>query len=257
MEHALVNPEFNALSPVVFIGTSGWTYDHWKGVFYPIGLSKSHWFDYYAARFNSVEINATFYRTFQDQTYQKWKGQAPPGFGYVLKAPKIITHYKLLKDVESEIQGFWHSASLLEETFEMILLQVSPNQPYDMGLLLSALKAFPDPSRVAVEFRNKRWFNREVEGLLTSVGAAFCGVDSPHQRLTEQLTSDRAYLRLHGRRRWYSDNYANEDLLQIAGLVRRLITLGARRVYIFFNNDFSGYAPANALALQKLLTEGE
>ncbi len=240
-------------SPVYFIGTSGWTYDHWKGCFYPEGLAKSRWFDFYAERFNSVEINATFYRTFQDPTYLKWKARAPQGFGYVLKAPKAVTHRKLLKDSEPEIHAFCQSCTLLGDTFEMILLQTAPNLPYDLGLLRSALLAFSDPSRVAVEFRHERWFNAQVEDLLSSVGAAFCNVDSPRQPLTEYLTSSRAYLRLHGHPNWYTSNYSAVELQKVADLAQRLAARGAERIYLFFNNDFGGYAPSNALSIQKLL----
>lgn len=240
-------------SPVFFIGTSGWTYDHWQGCFYPQGLAKSHWFDFYAERFNAVEINATFYRTFKDQTYLNWKARAPKGFGYVLKVPKTITHRKLLSGVEKDIQSFCRSAALLDETFEMILLQMAPNLPHDPGLIKSAIQVFADPGRVAVEFRNPCWFNQDTERLLSSLGAVFCNVDSPRQKLTEILTSERAYLRLHGHEHWYSSNYPIEDLQKIAELARRLTNRGAKRVYIFFNNDFGGYAPANALELQKIL----
>ncbi len=240
-------------STAFFIGTSGWSYDHWRGCFYPPGLAKSRWFDYYAGRYNAVEINATFYGAFKDQTYLNWKAHAPQGFGYVLKAPRSISHVKLLKDVETEIQAFCRSADLLGETFQMILLQVAPSFPYDPGLLRSALQAFADPTRVAVEFRHERWRNREIENLLSSVGAAFCNVDSPGHKLTEILTSPRAYLRLHGRQRWYSSDYTANDLQEIAGLARRLAERGARQVYTFFNNDLGCYAPGNALALQDLL----
>lgn len=241
------------VAPAFFVGTSGWTYDHWQGCFYPPGLPKSRRFDFYAARFNAVEINATFYRSFKDSTYLNWKARAPQGFGYMLKAPKTITHLKLLRDVETDIQAFCRPAALLEDAFEMILLQAAPNLPYDLGLLRTALQAFPDPARVAVEFRSRLWFTPEVETLLSDLGAAFCNVDSPRQSLTEILTSQRAYIRLHGRQRWYASDYTEADLLQVAGSAHRLASRGASRVYIFFNNDFGGYAPANALALQKLL----
>lgn len=239
--------------PTFFIGTSGWIYDHWQGCFYPQGLAKSRRFDFYAARFNAVEINATFYRTFQDPTYLKWRARAPQGFGYVLKTPKNITHRKLLRNAETDIQAFYRSAALLGDKFEMILLQVAPNLPYDHGLLRSALQAFADPSRVAVEFRNERWFNPDTEELLSSVGAVFCNVDSPRQKLTEYLTSQRAYLRLHGHESRYSGNYSHEELKEVANLAQRLVDRGAGRVFVFFNNDFGGYAPANAQFLQELL----
>lgn len=249
------SPAFSATQtpPEFFIGTSGWTYDHWLGCFYPQGLARSRWFDYYAAHFNSVEVNATFYRTFQNQTYLNWKARAPQGSGYVLKAPKTITHRKMLRDVEADIQAFCQSAALLGEKFEMILLQVAPNLPFDIGLLRSALLAFTDPTRVAVEFRNERWVNPETEHLLSTVGATFCNADSPRQKLTSILTSDRAYLRLHGRKHWYSTDYFVEELQEITALTHELTVRGARHVYIFFNNDFGGYAPANALTLQNLL----
>jgi uncharacterized protein YecE (DUF72 family) len=194
-------------SPVFYIGTSGWTYDHWKGCFYPVGLPKNRWFDFYASNFPAVEVNTTFYRTFKDQTYLNWRKRAPQGFGYVLKAPRVITHRKYLLDVKKDLKAFYRSSALLEDRFEMILLQVAPATPYDLERLKNALLAFPDPSRVAVEFRNHHWLNPEVETLLRAVGATYCNVDSPRQKLTEILTSDRAYLRLHGRKHWYSYNY--------------------------------------------------
>lgn len=238
-----------------FVGTSGWTYDHWKGIFYPAGLTRSHWFDFYARRFNSVEINATFYRAFKDQTYQTWKSRAPEGFRYALKVPKTITHRKLLRDVEADIQAFCHSAAQLDDTFQMVLLQISPNTPYDHGLLRSALQAFPDPTRVAVEFRAGYWFNPHTENILSSLGSTFCNVDSPRQRMTDVLTSDRAYLRLHGRDQWYTSDYREEDLQQIAGIAHKLVSRGARQVNIYFNNDFGGFAPVNAHTLAGMLAE--
>jgi uncharacterized protein YecE (DUF72 family) len=239
--------------PLFFVGTSGWTYDHWKGRFYPSDLPKSHWFDYYAAQFSSVEINATFYRTFRDQTYEKWKERAPQDFGYVLKAPRLITHRKFLLEVDELIRAFYHSCSLLEGKFELILLQVAPQTPYDPARLRKALLAFPDPGKVAVEFRRQEWYSSEILDLLRSVGATVCNVDSPRQKITTHLTSEKAYLRLHGRKQWYSYNYSDDELVELAGLARELARQGATRLYIFFNNDYEGYAPANALAIKHML----
>jgi uncharacterized protein YecE (DUF72 family) len=239
--------------PIFYVGTSGWTYDHWKGCFYPEGLPKNRWFDFYSSRFPAVEVNATFYRTFKDQTYLNWRTRAPQGFGYVLKAPRIITHRKYLLDVKEDIKAFCRSSALLEERFEMILLQVAPGTPYDLERLKKALMAFPDPGRVAVEFRNPHWLSPEMEALLRAVGTTFCNVDSPRQKLTDILTSDRAYLRLHGRKHWYSYHYSIGELEEIADLARKLADRGASRVYVFFNNDFEGYAPANAMTLLEML----
>lgn len=237
----------------ILIGTSGWTYDHWKGLFYPADLPKSRWFDYYATKFPTVEINATFYRTFKDQTYHKWRDRAPAGFTYVLKAPKLITHRKYLEGVEGEIRGFWRSASLLENKLGLILLQVAPGTPCDLGRLKSAILSFGDPRKVAVEFRNKKWLNNEVRNLLIDLGAVFCNPDSPRGKLTDWATSDVAYIRLHGREHWYSHNYTAAELQEIKELASRMGENGAKTVYIFFNNDFEGYAPKNAMGLMEIL----
>jgi len=243
-----------AIQPQYFVGTSGWTYDHWKGRFYPQTMAKSHWFDYYASQFASVEINATFYRTFKDQTYQMWRERAPQGFGCVLKAPRLITHRKYLLDADELIQAFYHSCSLLEDKFELILLQVAPQTPVDPGRVRQALLAFPDPGKVAVEFRRPEWLSPDTLDVLHSIGSTICNVDSPQQKITSHLTSNKAYLRLNGRKHWYSYNYSDDELKEIAGLARELTHRGATKVYIFFNNDFEGYAPANALVLKQMLT---
>jgi uncharacterized protein YecE (DUF72 family) len=239
--------------PIYFIGTSGWTYGHWKGRFYPSDIPQKKWFDYYASLFSSVEINATFYRTFKDETYLNWKQRAPLGFGYVLKVPKLITHLKFLIDVEQEIKAFYRSCALLDDKFEMVLLQVAPNMPNDLKRLQTALAAFPDPTKVAVEFRRPEWYSPETLGVLQEFNATICNVDSPGHKITGHLTSTRAYLRLHGRGHWYAYNYSDLELEEIAWLAQSLVQKGARRVYVYFNNDFEAYAPANALALKRLL----
>ena len=241
------------MSAQFLIGTSGWTYDHWKGSFYPTDLARSRWFDYYAGNLSTVEVNATFYRTFKDQTYLNWKVRAPQGFGYVLKAPRLITHRKYLADVKEDIQAFYHSCTLLADKFELILLQVAPNTPYDLDRLEKALLAFPDPARVAVEFRQPEWQNPETYTMLRSVGATICNVDSPRQQLTDLLTSNRAYLRLHGRKRWYAYDYSADELREITSCVQSLLHQGAKKVYVFFNNDFNCFAPLNARSLKEIL----
>jgi uncharacterized protein YecE (DUF72 family) len=236
-----------------FVGTSGWTYDHWKGSFYPEGLAKSRWFDHYAAIFSTVEINATFYRAFANQTYQKWRTRVPEGFRYVLKVPRRITHRKYLVDAGSEIREFCRSASLLEDRLGLLLLQLAPQTPVDPDLLRKAILDFDEPRRVAVEFRRREWLNDEVRALLAGCGATFVSVDSPRQKPLDWVTSQAGYIRLHGRSRWYSHDYTPAELQEIAEVARRMAASGAKTVYIFFNNDFEAYAPKNALALMGYL----
>jgi uncharacterized protein YecE (DUF72 family) len=235
------------------IGTSGWTYDHWKGGFYPQGLAKSRWFDYYAERFPTVEVNATFYRRFGDQTYIKWRERSPADFCYVLKVPQLITHRKFLVDAGEEIHAFSRSASLLEDKLGLLLLQVAPQTRYNPELLRQAILEFDRPDLVAVEFRSQDWLNTEVRALLTECGATFVSVDSPKQKPLDWVTSKTGYIRLHGRSRWYSHDYTPAELEEIAGIARSMVKSGAKTVYIFFNNDFECYAPKNALALMDIL----
>jgi uncharacterized protein YecE (DUF72 family) len=241
------------MSAQYLVGTSGWTYDDWKGSYYPQDLAKSRWFDYYATQFSTVEVNATFYRAFADSTYQKWRTRPPAGFSYVLKVPRLITHQKYLLNSENEIHEFWRSVSLLEDKLGLVLLQVAPQTPYDPNLLRQTIMTFGEPGRVAVEFRSPEWMNVEIRALLMECGATFVSPDSPGQHPVDWVTSQTGYIRLHGRGRWYTYDYSPAELHEIAGLARHMSANGAKKVYIFFNNDYQAHAPKNALALMDIL----
>ncbi len=240
--------------PDILIGTSGWHYDDWRSVFYPEKLARSKWLSYYSGHFRTVEVNATFYRTFRDSVFAGWGARVPADFRFVFKAPRLITHRRYLAGAEREIGEFCRQASSLGGRFGLILLQLAPNTPVDPVLLESALSAFGS-CKVAVEFRNDRWLTGETRRLLEKAGAVFCNVDSPKIEINDWVTSDTAYVRLHGRRRWYDDLYTDEELDEIAGHVMAMQSGGAKRVYIFFNNDPNGYAVKNAITLDKLLAQ--
>jgi len=239
--------------PQFHIGTSGWSYDDWAGIFYPAGLSKTHWFDYYTRYFACVEINATFYQRFKDKTYEKWREQAPDGFLYVIKASRWITHRKFLLETREEIEECYRSASLLQEHFGLILLQLHPKTPYDPQRLRMALQSFGDPGKVAVEFRNEMWYKQEVRTMLENLGAVFCASDAPHLPLIDWVTSEKAYIRMHGRTGWYRYNYSADELAQVAEMAQKMSLRGAREIYIFFNNDYQGNAINNARTLKDML----
>ncbi len=235
------------------IGTSGWMYNDWKGAFYPENLAKSRWLDYYTTQFNTVEINATFYGSFKDATYENWRDRAPDSFRYVLKAPRLITHRKLLVDVQPSIEIFWRSAAILGNKLGLILLQVAPQTPYDPERVEKAVQAFGDPSKVAVEFRDEKWLTLEVEEMLRRLGTVYCNPDSPKSPLTDILTSSTGYIRLHGRTQWFAYNYSEEDLQDIARVARSMQAKGAEQIYFFFNNDFHANAVRNAQRLKEIL----
>ncbi len=237
-----------------YIGTSGWLYDHWKGIFYPHDLKKNSWFNHYIKHFKTVEINATFYRRFKDETFIRWKNISPGDFRFVLKIPRIITHIKKLSNVEKEISEFCRQAMLLEDKLGCLLLQLPPFISYQPGLLQNTLSLFEKETLIAVEFRDKSWLNLETKELLRKHGAIYCNADSPVITLNDWLTIDTAYFRMHGRTNWYAYNYTNEELVNLANIMTNFFQIGAKTIYVFFNNDYSGFAPKNAKFLNDLLS---
>jgi uncharacterized protein YecE (DUF72 family) len=242
-------------TPQYLVGTSGWSYPHWKGLFYPEDWPKNKWFEYYATQFRTVEVNATFYRTFRDQTYQKWFEKAPDHFSYVLKVPRLITHRKYLINVEESIKMFWRSITLLRDKFGLVLLQLAPSTPFDPDRLQKALHTFENPNKVAVEFRHPQWFTEEIKMLLKESNAVFCTADSPKTELMDWVTAETAYIRLHGHENWYGYDYSTKELERICRLAQKMNQSGAKTVYIFFNNDVGGFAPKNASTLIRMLQE--
>lgn len=236
------------------IGTSGWTYTDWRGTFYPEDLPQKLWFGYYSSIFNAIELNATFYRFFPKKIYKKWRDQAPKDFRYIMKVHRLITHRKYLLHSKSLIKKFCRLAAMLEDKLGLILLQIAPSTPYDPERLKKALLAFDDPKKIVVEFRHPKWLTPEIKKLLTDLGCVFCNADSPKIKLVDWITSDIAYIRLHGRKEWYDYDYSKRELKQIANFARTLAKNGAKKIYIFFNNDYEAYAVNNALYLRKLLT---
>lgn len=239
------------------MGTSGWTYDRWKGDFFQLANPGSVWFGRYAGRYSAVEVNGSFYQAASDSGELRWRGQPAPGFRYALKMPKSVMQQRQISTIESEIAVFWRTVCRLESCLGMILLQLAPDQPLDLGWLHTVLKAFGDPSRVAVEFRAPAWQGEDVRRQLELMGSACVSVDSPHHQLTEWVTGPRAYIRLHGRRRWFDDCYTPEELEGICKLAQRMAHSGAQEIYIFFNNTHSGGAQENALVLKHMLGRGD
>lgn len=240
-----------------FIGTSGWTYGHWKGNFYPADLPVSQWFSFYCSRFNAVEINATFYRRFQDTTYLKWYEKTPPGFCFVLKVPKIITHRKYIQDCFDEIREFSRQAMLLKEKLGCILLQLPPGLKRDKERLEKALDAFSGPIRLAVEFRHASWYDDAVTELLYQRGISFVNADSPKKAIDFSLKTAFPYLRFHGRTGWYNSDYTEEELRKVAAYLAGFALRRDQPCFAFFNNDFGGFAPRNALRLIELTGENQ
>lgn len=234
------------------IGTSGYEYDHWRGVFYPQDLPRIQWFERYAGQFNTVEINNTFYGLPDPETFDDWRRRAPRGFVYALKFSRYGSHLKKLKDPAGTIGAFLDRAQRLGETLGPILLQLPPHWGADPVRLRAFLEAAPGDQRWAVEFRDPSWLCEDVFQVLREYRAALCIHDMipNHPRV---ITADWIYLRFHGDH--YAGNYPWRTLAGAARRIKRHLREG-RDVYAYFNNDAHGYAVGNARDLRRYASGG-
>ncbi len=230
------------------MGTSGWQYNHWKGVFYPDGLKSEERLRFYVGHFSTLELNVTFYRSVAQTTFQKWYDTVPPDFLFSVKMSRFITHIKRLKADEASIHRFLEDTGTLKEKLAVILIQLPPTLAFDHALV-SDFFSMLDPSRkYTVEARSATFVCDDFFSLLTEFGIAWCIADSGGRHpYHEVLTAPFVYLRLHGSR--YSSNYSEGELADLA------TKIGAwqRESYVYFDNDVSGYAVKNAKTLAGML----
>lgn len=231
------------------IGTSGWQYDHWQGLFYPPGLTRRAWFDHYAAHFDTVEINNTFYRLPAPAVFEDWRERAPAGFLYAVKVSRFATHLKHLLDPESTLGLFAARAELLGPHLGPVLVQLPPRWAPDPGRLSAFLDAAPRSWRFTVEVRDPRWLVPEVYSVLVDHGAALC-IHDRIDRHPRELTTDWTYVRFHGGRR--DGGYEPQALSAWASWIAARLADGIA-VYAYFNNDLGGHAIRDAEALRRYL----
>jgi uncharacterized protein YecE (DUF72 family) len=235
----------------IYVGTSGWTYPDWQGVFYPPEVKGSRRLEYYAQRFDTVEVNATFYRLPTPAMIAAWNQRLPQGFHLVLKGSRLVTHRRKLVEVDEPLQNFLERALALQR-LEVILWQLPPSLHRDLPRLQDFLARLPQEVRHAVEFRHASWWHPDTAELLARFGAAFVAVS--HPRLPPDIlpTADFLYLRFHGLGpKLYRYDYSRAELEE---WVRRLEPhLAGRELYAFFNNDYQAHAPANAELFRELL----
>ncbi len=236
----------------VHIGTSGWHYPHWQGPFYPKTLNKKDFFAYYAERFDTVEINNSFYRLPEPQTLETWRDQAPDGFRFSVKASRYITHMKKLKDPEDAAALFFDRIVMLEDKGGPVLFQLPPNWRVNAARLEDFLAALPPEFRCAFEFRDKSWFTDAVFGALEKYNAALCLYAMGDYASPRETTADFVYVRLHGPGEKYEGKYEVNALSGWAGAFSSWAASG-KDVYCYFDNDENGYAALNALELKEMM----
>ena len=228
----------------VKVGTSGYSYAAWKGSFYPEGLKDADRLRHYAGIFPAVEINNTFYRMPQAAMLERWAGETPAGFSFILKASRRITHEKRLADGDS-LAYFMKTAGVLGDKLGPVLFQLPPFFKKDVQRLRDFLAQIPEGRRAAFEFRHPTWFDDEVLDALRARGAALCLADTdeaPDPSLV--ATADWGYLRLR------RADYAGAALDIWAGRIRAQPWTEA---YAFFKHEEEGKGPALALRLIETL----
>lgn len=236
----------------IHLGTSGWSYPHWKGSFYPEDLPDSKLLGYYCRQFRSVEINSSFYHLPAKHVLERWRDTTPDDFRFAAKASRYITHRKKLKDPEQSVARFFERMPILGDKLGPILFQLPPRWRYNAERLEGLLQILDPACRYAFEFRDPSWINDDCQAILERHRAAFCIYELAGYRSPLQVTADFVYLRLHGPEGAYQGSYDGRTL---AAWARRIGDWRKRGldVYCYFDNDAAGYAVLNARNLQARL----
>jgi uncharacterized protein YecE (DUF72 family) len=236
----------------VHVGCSGWNYAAWRGPFYPKGLPANRWLEHYAEHFTTVEVNSTFYRLAKRDAVARWVTQVPDDFIFTVKASRYLTHVKRLANMGQGIERFYAGIEPLIETSQLgpVLWQLPPNLKRDDDKLANALRELP-PGRHCFEFREPSWFAADVYELLREHGVALVIGDRPEvaEFQTHEMTADWTFVRFHYGRRGRRGNYSESELetwKRRAAAWRR-----NREVFLYFNNDWEGFAIQNALWMAK------
>jgi uncharacterized protein YecE (DUF72 family) len=239
----------------VRIGCSGWNYGHWRnGVFYPPRLPPRRWLEFYARRFDTVELNNTFYRLPRQEAVARWVAETPRDFLFAVKMSRYITHVKRLTDLGAGVARFYERIDPLVRSPKLgpVLWQLPPTFRRNDDRLRKALAALP-PGRHCFEFRHESWFVSEVYELLRQRRVALVIGDDPRRPWqTRELTADWTFVRFHGGSRGARGNYSRTELEDWARIVEEW--RGSVDVFLYFNNDWEGFAIKNALWLRRRLS---
>jgi len=197
----------------VYIGTSGWSYGHWRGIFYPEDMKSRDYFSFYARHFRTVEINSTFYHMPRKTTIIKWRDSAPSGFRFTFKVNRQITHYRKLQDVDELLSQFIDTVKEAEKTLGALLYQLPPSLKYAPDLLRDFLTLLPKEGfEHVIEFRHNSWVRDDVFSLLEEFGVIYCIVSAPRLECVLKATAPAVYVRFHGADAWYRYDYSDEEL---------------------------------------------
>ena len=236
----------------IHVGCSGWVYKHWRGLLYPEGLPQKRWFERYSEEFDTVEINASFYRLPLASTFEGWRNKAPEGFRYAVKVNRFITHMKKLVGCDDEIDRFIALARPLGPTLGPLLYQLPPSLHKDLPRLEALLRRLPPDLEHVVEFRHKSWYDEDVLALLDRYGAGFVTHDLKGLKSPRWASGRTAYVRFHGTAGKYHGRYSDEALLEWTDWLLAEARSG-KSCWCYFNNDIHGHAIEDARTLKSMV----
>lgn len=250
-----------------FIGTSGFSYSHWQGLFYPPDLKQKDWLRFYSQHFDTVEVNATFYHSMKPATFEKWRKAVGSSFVFSIKASRFITHIKRLKGCENPLKNLMDGIRALRRVsnevgprkarsnlLDVVLFQLPSRWRANPERLKAFVKILPKDFRFAFEFRDESWLTPEIYEILKRANCALVIQDSPDWPKAEEITADFTYLRFHGAKKLYSSSYTQKELESWAKKIKNWLKKGFD-VYSYFNNDALGHAVENAKTLKDLVTK--
>jgi len=236
------------------VGCSGWQYKHWRGDFYPADVPVAGWFDYYAQRFDTVEINNSFYRLPERATFAAWRRRAPAEFVFAVKASRFLTHMKKLKDPQEPIERLFTRMRALGPHLGPVLYQLPPGWKVDVERFRRFLQTLPRRARHVIEFREPTWYSPEIRTLMEKYRVALCLHDMPGSATGRNRLGPFVYVRFHGATSKYGGGYSSERLRGWANWLNAQRDAGCD-VYAYFNNDVGGHAPRDAVTLRQALEE--
>ena len=235
----------------VHVGCSGWNYAAWRELFYPKGMPANRWLEHYAQHFSTVEVNSTFYRLARRDAVARWVEQVPADFIFAVKGSRYLTHMKRLTEMEPGVARFYERIEPLAQSPHMgpVLWQLPGNFQRDDERLASAIDALP-VGRHTFEFRHPSWFAGDVYALLRERNVALAIGDDPRRPFqTDEVTADFSFVRYHYGHRGRNGNYSERELDE---QLRRLKRLARKAdLFVYFNNDWCGYAVKNATYLRQ------
>jgi uncharacterized protein YecE (DUF72 family) len=239
----------------VYVGTSGWSYDHWQGILYPDRTPVGKRLPYYLEHgYDTVEVNNTFYRWPKPSTFEGWREAVPPGFRLTIKASRGLTQFKKLNEPEAWVERMTEGLDRLGDRLGVLLVQLPPHFPQNLPRLDHFLGIVPDRFPVAMEFRHDSWHTDETYEVLERHGAAYCVMSGARLPCVLKATAPFVYVRLHGPDPdWlYAGSYSDDDLRWWAYRIKEWRAQG-RDVWAYFNNDPYGHAIRNADTLRALV----